>query len=118
MPHSHYLQLNWALSIMETSTVQMIKLAIVATFGLSKDALHIYVGLTVFLVSAMLLKKPLRSIGPWLAVLAIAITGELLDMRDDILSLGHWRYMASMHDIINTLFWPTILMLVARLKKS
>jgi len=99
---------------METSAVQSIKLAIVAATGLSKDALHIYVGLAVFLATAAVLRKPLRSVVPWLAVVAAAVAGEMLDMRDDLASLGYWRWSASLHDILNTLFWPTVFFLLAR----
>lgn len=99
---------------METSAVQSIKLVIIAATGLSKDALHIYVGLAAFLTSAAVLGKPLRSIVPWLVVVAIAIAGEVVDMRDDVASLGYWRWSASLHDILNTLFWPTVLMLLAK----
>jgi len=99
---------------METSVVQSIKLAIIAVTGLSKDALHIYVGLAVFLATAVVLRKPLRSIVPWLAVVAVAVAGELLDMRDDVASLGYWRWGASLHDVLNTIFWPTVLFLLAR----
>jgi hypothetical protein len=100
---------------METSVVQSIKLAIITATGLSKDALHIYVGLAVFFAAAAVLRKPLRSIIPWLAVVAIAIMGEVLDMRDDIACLGYWRWGASLHDILNTLFWPSVLLLLAKL---
>ena len=100
---------------METSAFQFIKLAIVAALELSKDALHIYVGLTVFLVVALALWKPLRSVVPWIAVVAMAVAGEVLDMRDDIASLGYWRWRASAHDILNTVFWPTLFLLFARL---
>jgi hypothetical protein len=99
---------------METSAVQSIKLAIVAATGLSKDALHIYVGLAVFLAAAVVLRKPLRSIVPWLVIVAMAIAGEVLDMRDDVASLGYWRWGASLHDIINTIFWPTVLFLIPK----
>jgi hypothetical protein len=77
---------------METSAIQSIKLAIVAATGLSKDALHIYVGLAVFLAAAIVLRKPLRSNVAWLVVVGVAIAGELLDMNDDIASLGYWRW--------------------------
>ncbi|WP_124551752.1 hypothetical protein [Methylophilus methylotrophus] len=99
---------------METSAIQSIKLAIVAATGLSKDALHIYVGLAVFLAAVIVLRKPLRSNVPWLVVVSVAITGEVLDMRDDISSLGYWRWGASLHDILNTLFWPSVLLLLAK----
>ena len=99
---------------MATSAVQSIKLAVVSATGLSKDALHIYVGLAVFLVIALLSRKGLASWRAWVAVLVVAVCGELLDMRDDLVGAGHWRWRASLHDVINTCFWPTILLVLAR----
>ncbi|MDP9140773.1 MAG: hypothetical protein M3O62_08295 [Pseudomonadota bacterium] len=102
---------------METSAVQAVKLAVVASLGLSKDAAHIYVGLSVFLITAWVLRKPWRSVVPWFAVLAVACAGELLDAVDNIRSTGHWIWRASLHDILNTLFWPTVLLLLARCRR-
>jgi hypothetical protein len=101
---------------MTTSAVQSIKLAIVSATGLSKDALHVYVGLAVFLLVALLGSKPRTSWKPWLAVLVVAVCGELLDMADDLMSLGHWRWHASLHDLVNTCFWPTVLTMLSRLR--
>ena len=97
-----------------TTTLQAIKTTIILTTGLSRDALHIYFGLGVFLLSAAALRTPLRSYLPWLAVWAAALFGELLDMRDDLAFYGYWRWDAGMHDVLNTLFWPSVLMLLAR----
>jgi len=94
---------------MDTSLFQSIKLSIVHLTGLSKDSLHIYVGLVVFLGTTMALRKRLPSFLPVVAVLVVATVGELLDLRDDLQSLGYWRWGASLHDIINTAFWPIIL---------
>jgi hypothetical protein len=99
---------------METSTAQAAKLIIVAATGLSKDALHIYVGMSVFLFVAAIARRPISSWLPWAAVLMVALLGEVVDMRDDLLSLGRWRWSASLHDIINTLLWPTVLSALAR----
>jgi hypothetical protein len=101
-------------TIVQTSTIQSIKLAIVEATGLSKDALHVYVGLAVFLAIAAVSRRRIRSIVPWLAVAAVAIAGEAIDMIDDLSSLGHWRWDASLHDVVNTLFWPTAIWLLAR----
>ncbi|MDU8357834.1 hypothetical protein [Pseudomonas syringae group sp. J309-1] len=96
---------------MDTSTAQSIKLAIVSATGLSKDALHIYVGMAVYLTLAAITRRFRPYIG-WAAVLIIACAGEWVDRRDDIASLGYWRWEASTHDILNTLFWPTLLTLL------
>lgn len=100
---------------METSVVQSIKLAILGAAGLSKDALHIYVGLLVYVFVAVVFVKSIKSVWPWIAAALVAVAGECLDMRDDIESYGHWRYWASGHNILNTLFWPTVLLLLAKL---
>lgn len=99
---------------METTAVQTIKLAIVAATGLSKDALHIYVGLAAFLIAAVVSKRPLSSLRPWGVVLLVATAGEFVDMRDDFSSFGCWRWSASLHDILNTIAWPTVFLVLAR----
>ncbi|SMF93928.1 hypothetical protein SAMN02949497_1224 [Methylomagnum ishizawai] len=99
---------------METSLVQAAKLAIVSATGLSKDALHIYVGLTVYWVTTLAIGKHTRAFHPLLIVVFIACLGEMLDMRDDISSLGYWRWSASLHDVVNTSFWPFVLYLIGR----
>lgn len=99
---------------METTAVQSFKLAIVSATGLSKDALHIYVGITIFLVARLALRKYANMILPAAVVVAAACIGELLDMRDDINSLGYWRWRASLHDVVNTAFWPFVLSIFMR----
>jgi len=94
---------------MTTSAVQAAKLAIVAVTGLAKDALHIYVGLAVFLLILALWPGGRRTWWPLLAVVLVAIGGELFDLQDDLVSLGYWRWSASLHDVLNTVFWPAVL---------
>ncbi|MCS4285302.1 hypothetical protein M2396_003603 [Pseudomonas sp. BIGb0278] len=96
---------------LDISTAQSIKLAIVAATGLSKDALHIYVGMAIYLTLIVGIRR-LRPYLGWLAVLIIACAGEWIDRRDDIGSFGYWRWQASAHDLLNTLFWPTVLTLL------
>jgi hypothetical protein len=109
---------------MEPTITQAIKQAIVLTIGLSRDALHIYVGLAVLLVMALVLRKKLSSLIPLSFVFLVAIMGEIVDMRDDLLTIGHWRLGASLHDVVNTVFWPSVLTtfhkasLIFRLKKA
>jgi uncharacterized membrane protein YqgA involved in biofilm formation len=102
---------------MTSSTFQTVKLALVSVTGLSKDSLHVYVGLSVYLLVVLVVRKRFRSLLPWLAVLSVALLGEALDMKDDISSLGYWRWSASIHDIINTIFWPSVVVAMARYTK-
>lgn len=92
----------------------LMKMALVSITGLSKDALHIYVGLTALFLAVIILRKPLRSYVPWFLVLGLSVAGELVDLRDDLIRLGYWRWEAGLHDILNTQFWPTVLLLLAR----
>lgn len=94
---------------METSLLQAFKLAIVSATGLSKDALHIYAGLAVFLLAAVLMRDRPSLARPWCVVLLAAVVVEALDLRDDVASLGHWRWAASLHDVLNTIAWPSVL---------
>jgi len=96
------------------SGFQHAKLALVALLGLPKDALHIYVGLLVFLVSAWLLRRSLRSFVPLGAVLLAALAGEAWDLIDTARSGKALMWRASWHDLWNTAFWPAVLFLLAR----
>ena len=97
-----------------TSFVQSLKLSVVGFTGLSKDALHVYAGLAGCLLAAALFRRSITTLRPWLAVLVVALCVEAFDAFDDWVDLGRWRYMASLHDVLNTMFWPTVLALLAR----
>ncbi len=93
---------------------QQFKLDVIATTGLAKDALHIYAGLAVFLAVRLFWRRKGGWVLAWLVVLVMAVGVEYIDMlnehaRGDLQpDAGHW------HDIWNTMFWPTILVLVGR----
>lgn len=90
------------------------KLWLVADSGLGKDALHIYFGLTLFLLVRLLWRWRGGWIAAWLAVVAMACGGELLDITAEINRSSIQPDAAHWHDIWNTAFWPTVLMLVGR----
>ena len=98
----------------DSSFVQSLKLDIVAFTGLSKDALHVYLGIGVWLLAAALFRRSITNLRPWLAVLLVACVVEGFDAFDDWVQLGRWRWRASLHDVANTLFWPTVLAVLAR----
>ena len=93
---------------------QQAKVAVAAALGLPKDALHIYVGLFVFLVAAALFRRPLSSWLPLVAVLVAALAGELWDLIDTWNAGGRPVLLRNWHDVWNTLFWPVVLFLLAR----
>ncbi|MBA2056301.1 hypothetical protein H0262_00140 [Psychrobacter cryohalolentis] len=90
----------------------LFKNGVVSATGLEKDALHIYVGVSVYLLSIILLrpifkKYSIRAFIALIMVTCIALLGEYLDNRQTITELGlagieSAELMASIHDIINT----------------
>ncbi|RYD68593.1 MAG: hypothetical protein EOP58_00065 [Sphingomonadales bacterium] len=96
------------------SVLQTAKLWLIDHVGLARDALHIHVGLLIFVGSALIFRWPVRSWKPWAVVLAAATLGEAWDLRDSgayhtrIDLLGNWK------DLWNTMLWPTGLLLLAR----
>ncbi|HEX8381310.1 MAG TPA: hypothetical protein VF619_12265 [Allosphingosinicella sp.] len=93
---------------------QQTKHALVQLAGLPKDALHIYVGLAVFLAAAALLRRPLGSWVPIAAVAAAALAGEIWDLLDTRAAGARIHWDRNWHDIWNTCFWPFLLFLLAR----
>lgn len=102
---------------MKTSFYQALKLQVLASLPLSRDALHIYLGMITYLSAGILLKK-LASWVPVLFVLALAVMMEVLDLRDDLAAYGHFRWYASVHDIVNSIFWPTVIVIVLKALRS
>ena len=96
------------------SPYQSAKLFLVEATNLSKDALHIYVGLGVMLLVVILFKKSLSDWRPLAAVAVASVAGELWDLVDTFMHRQTLRWDASWKDVWNTLFWPTILFGLAR----
>jgi hypothetical protein len=90
------------------------KLWLIEQLGLAKDALHIYVALTLFFGSALLFGWRLSSWRPWLLVLAAALAGEAWDIRDRLVASVPLEPRGNWHDLWNTLFWPSVILLLAR----
>ena len=88
------------------------KNGVVSATGLDKDALHMYVGISVYLLSLILMrpifkKYSVRAFIALILVTCIALLGEYLDNRQTITELGitgigSAELKASIHDLINT----------------
>lgn len=91
-----------------------IKTLLSETLGITKDALHVHIGLAIFLGVALVFRRSLASWIPWLALLAFELANESMDIL-------YWNGSGigfdlgdSPKDIVNTMFWPTVVLLVAR----
>ena len=86
------------------------------TSHLDMDALHVHAGILIQLLSALLMRRSLRSPWPWLVVLAAALCNEAYDLHYET-----WpdpdrfrQWMESVKDVLNTMALPTVFLLIAR----
>ena len=95
------------------------KINIIEVSGLAKDALHIYVGVGIYLLCLLVLRpiiknQSIRSFMALVVVTGIALLGEYLDNRNTIeasgmAGLSHEQLVASLRDLINTCMLPYVL---------
>lgn len=103
------------------------KLNVVETTGLAKDALHIYVGVGIYLLCLIALRSIIKSQGirsfiALIVVTAIALLGEYLDNRETIKALGlaglsREQLIASIRDLINTCLLPYVIFALSKWTK-
>lgn len=77
----------------------------------SEPELHVHLGLLVFFLAMILLRKPLKSPWPWLAVALFEGINEYFAM----VTIGSWNWPDTKFDIFYTLLWPTLLSVAARI---
>ena len=90
------------------------KLFIEHSVSFSHDALHMLVGVFLWLAFALLLRRPVTSSRPWLWLFAIIMWNETVDLWiEQWPDPGH-QYGESAKDLILTMAVPTIIMAAAR----
>ena len=99
----------------KTSGYQLLKLRVLDVIPITKDAAHIYVGMACLLLALLVFRAPLRSYWALVPGLAAALAMEVFDLRDDRASLGHFRWSASLKDVVNTNLLPFVLVTLVRL---
>lgn len=80
--------------------------------GLPDTILHIHAGLAVLMLARIVTRRSLGSFVPWTCVAVAEAFNEIMDR----LNFGSWRWPDTTSDIINTLFWPTVICLGIRLR--
>jgi hypothetical protein len=86
--------------------------------GISKDALHIHLGLLLFVGLVLVLRRSPAHPLPWLLVLGFELANEVMDIFH--WHAGTWSFQIgdSGKDLINTMLWPTVILLLARLSAA
>jgi len=95
-----------------------LKLHILDLVSLSRDAVHIHIGLAVFFMAVLLWEKGKVTLSCVVPVLVVAIGMELFDLYDNFGSTGSMRWLNSLHDIINTILWPVLIAMFFWIKES
>ena len=93
---------------------EALTLAIENETGASDTLLHVHAGMAVLLIARVVSGRSLATPIPFLVVLVAAVANEILDR----INHGIWRPGDSFLDLVNTLFWPFVLMVGLRARRS
>ena len=80
----------------------------------SSDALHILIGLVAWIGIAWLWRRPLSDWRPWLAVLALLVVNECVDLWVERWPDLAMQYGESAKDLLLTMILPTLVMFLVR----
>ena len=79
-----------------------------ATFHLSRDALHVHIGLVIFIAIAAVLRGERRFLIAFVALLAACLLGEMADFYYAAQRNMRFHWLGSAKDVVNTMLWPAI----------
>jgi hypothetical protein len=80
----------------------------------TSDALHVLVGVALWVIAGLILRRPLTGWLPWLWVLAAILLNETVDLWVEQWPIAAMQYGESAKDIMLTMLLPTLLMAAAR----
>ena len=82
--------------------------------GAPDSLLHVHAGLAILFAARLVTRRSLATPIPFLVV----VVAEALNETMDRLSFGSWRVEDTSLDILNTLFWPFVLMVGLRWRRA
>lgn len=82
--------------------------------GASDSLLHVHAGLTILFLARIITRRSLATPVPFLIVCLAELLNEIMDR----LTFGSWRFPDTLFDVVNTLFWPFMLMVGLRLRRA
>lgn len=88
------------------------KIWLIETVGLTNDAMHVHGSLLILCGSALVLRRRPDSLWCWLIVFVAQLFNEYADLRGA--APGEATMDAAYHDIYNTMFWPTVILILGR----
>ena len=82
--------------------------------GASDSLLHVHAGLFILFLARIVTRRSLATPVPFLIVVAAELANEVMDR----LAFGAWRWEDTALDVVNTLFWPFVLMVGLRWRRA
>jgi hypothetical protein len=82
----------------------------------SSDALHVTAGVIVWLILALVLRRPASSWRPWLGLLILVLLNEGVDLWVERWPIPAMQYGESAKDILLTMTLPAVLIATVRLR--
>ncbi len=90
-----------------------LKESVAAWVGIDHDALYILASVLLCIAAALITRRPLSSLLPWLAVLAVALANEAASgLADGVFEPR--ESLVSLHDLALVMAVPTALLLLGR----
>jgi hypothetical protein len=84
--------------------------------GLSPDALHVHVSIAIMLGAAIVWRRRMDHLLPWATVFVLELLNEFLDLSAP--PTAENAFHASLHDVYNTMFLPTLVLLCLRFTRT
>jgi hypothetical protein len=106
----------WKALVVAMSSWHQTKLFIEHAVPIEHDALHVLVGVLLWLVLAVVLRRPLASWWPWLGVLAAILWNESVDLWIERWPDPGQQYGEGARDLMLTMLLPTVLMIAVRIR--
>ena len=85
---------------------------------IDSDAIHVLVGVGLQLVAALVLRRSLASVWPWLIVFALELANEVNDVVQQVWPDPAMQLGEGVKDVVVTMALPTLLLLIARFAPS
>jgi hypothetical protein len=82
--------------------------------GAPDALLHVHAGMAILFLARIVTRRSLATPIPFAVVCVAELGNEVLDR----LAVGHWNAADATADVINTLFWPLMLMIGLRLRRA
>jgi hypothetical protein len=98
------------------SDYQLLKRQLLEVLPLSKDAVHIYIGVGCLLLSIFVLRRQPSAWTSLLLGLVVSLGMEALDLRDNVRYPLTVRLAEGARDLVNTNLAPLLFVLVTRLR--